>query len=735
MPSRSSTTPNLSSKLRIPNSLQETSSAPRTADDRSFLSQTFVRAHWLQGLTQYSDFRLHAALSTFKRLLRDLRSTNDELPSHTTSDDAHGESPPYRILLPGEVALLYINIALIHGYLGSYYMSAAAFEEALLLDDLSSIAWFGLGIAKFYLRELGASKRAFGRCQACFVTQGENGTKTQRESLTYKIWIGHTELNQGPPIANENNDPKSASSPWQPFKSVLGRSFPDGLWMLERPRVEWNWRIALFERNYVRKGVERPGGGKWGLNGIPVGVIFGPGSHIESEATFNSQIGDSGLPREGSGLADSTHPGLVGETKGRTRSLVRQKWNLLQQKVLRKKSSTATSATSLRSLKSLEPTASSHYSNEKSEKVTSGQAFGHHHEIPREPLPLTQHVISHQARSLSVDDTEEAEMQSSTGPGAKATHEMAPMFPPRRSSLILPFTRLSHGPHRSWRSSLYAINTKVQDIGSIQEEPMEGDFTDPWVERPVVGEHVDPDLNGVSPKDTREYPNTCSAPPDSSVLTERAEDLTATDVMSGYNAVHPLGLTMIPPTATSSRYGSDSFMTDNISPLSSCIRSVMFPPFSDRHSSSERRRSYAMDVWNASSDTAALEEYEDRVERQPSTIVTLTPATPERSGELPVTANLCDSYHLASSSFDLQRSSYLEGYLKDEGMAVAPLHVTKKERMSITGRTCLGEWEWEEQYERWREESSLATNADDDDDDTNGEMLLPRRFEGFDEKP
>ncbi len=160
----------------------------------------------------------------------------------------------------------------------------------------------------------------------------------------------------------------------------------------------------------------------------------------------------------------------------------------------------------------------------------------------------------------------------------------------------------------------------------------------------------------------------------------------------------------------------------------------MFPRFPDQYSGSSRRPSWASGVWEASPGTAESSKYNDHSSRKPSAIVTLTPATPERGSEqghatTTIIDDLIDNYDVGYN-LDPCYSPYppdLEADLNDEDMAVAPLDI-KKERMSITGRTCLGEWEWEEQYRRWKEEDSAGT--DEEDDAMVGEMLLPRRYEG-----
>ena len=749
MLSRSSTAPSLPSRLRSSTSHLETSSTPITTGGYPSFSQAAFRANWIEGLKQYTNFRLHAALSTFKSLLRDLRRAEGESASATIIADAHSESPPCRILPPKEVALLYINIALIHGYLGSYFLAAASFEEALLLDEASGIAWFGLGIARFYLRELGACKRAFGRCQACFVAHDENGAKHLRDVLTYTVWVTQPGSDCGSAIAKENRDPASTLDPWSSLTSMHVRHCPEGLWTLERARVEWNWRIAVFERNYVRKGIERPGSGKWGLNGIPAGVIFGPDPHIAAMAPAEYLSPGNDFQPRASRPTIVNPPRPLGDAKSRTGSLVKQKWTQLQQKVLRRKSTIALPSPPLRRIKSSESLTSSGNSNDESkanedraasQEATSGRATRSCPGTLRKPLSITQSLIQDQLHNISSDDLEKARLQHRVGSRGKPSVNPASSYPTRRSSLTLASPRSSYERHRSSRTSLFAINSKVQDIGNIEEESMESDFVGSWMERSAFSEGGPPEIEDVSPKDTRNNLHSYGALPNASAPLDRTEEVLSTATLTRYDATQTLPSIRIPQTATSSQYGTDSFMTDNISPLSSHLRSAMFPSLSTRRSSSARRPSYATDISDLNLNATDSEEHEHqhRREHPPSSIISFTSATSEKSAELlPGTANLLydlvESYNMAPSSGE-PHPLYLDMDLDGNDIAVPPIDVPGRERMSITGRTCLGEWEWEEAYERWREKESLASNTadDDDDDETIGEMLLPRRFESHD---
>ncbi|KAL8936058.1 MAG: hypothetical protein Q9216_005125 [Gyalolechia sp. 2 TL-2023] len=744
----SSSVPEISSTLRKPTLLSETCSTLRSLDERSFHSHTLIYAQWVEGLTQYTDFHLHSALSTFKRLLRGLRSTEEELPSPATSSDVNTDAAPYGILPPEEIALLYINIALIHGYLGSYYLSAAAFEEALLLDEVSGIAWFGLGVAKFYLRELGASKRAFGKCQACFVTRDEDGERHQKPVLTYKVWTGHSTLEHRFASRKTSNDSEIASSPWQPFKSILSRNFPDGEWTLERPRVEWNWRIALFERNYARKGVERPGGGKWGLNGIPAGVIFGPASHFAIEDTPIKDAVGGDLIIKDSNVVIETRSELDGEAKSRTGSLVKRKWSLLQQRIRGKKANVASVPSppfSLRRTQSFGPATSPYHSTKQSKfiegktsprKATSGQVSSHLPGVFGISSPFTLPTSRHRVYDHYEGRSEQRTLSSDAGVGRQAIHPAVPGFPRRRSSLTPLSAKNAYSPRRSSRDSMYPASNAFREIESIEEESTEDHHINHSNQQRVVGDLDDRSLENVSPKNMRGFLGIRGTKSNAEVATGRAEEVTLPGSMWYGGAIPTMAALGMPQTAASSRYGSDSFMTDNVSPLSSQTRSAMFPPLSDGQSPSSRRPSYATDVWTANSNGTEPKEDGDRDRRRPSAIVTLTPATPERSYGMPETVclldDLVDSHSLASSSSSLRNAESLEEYLKSEGLAIEPLKISKKERMSITGRACLREWEWEEEYERWRQEESAG--IEDDDDETVGEMLRPRTFEGFDQR-
>ncbi len=494
MPSDASIKPISSSMPELSSPFLKTSSEQQTRADDCPISLTSIHTRWVEGLEQYANFHLHAALSTFKRLLRDLRTTADDASTPTTSVHGHTESTPYRILLPEEIALLYTNIALIHGYLGSYYLAAAAFEEALLVDEMLAIAWFGLGISRFYLREMSASRRAFGECQNCFVLPDENGRNYQREELDYRIWAGHsaagserdnTDDAEGSDDAEDSDD---APDPWHEFKGILARSFPDGVWKLAKTRAEWNWRIAVFERNYLRKGVERPDGGRWGLHGIPAGVIFGPNSVPGKEAIAVHDFAVGNPVTEAPGLGMTAARGFIGGWKGRSGSLVRDKWSHLQQKLLGKKVDSSFRSHLTGETQSSASTASSSISRHDFGMpmgVVNNPMKASSRWLPRPPagilkksVPPTPALKLSHIRNPFTDELEEVDAQYQISRTKPLHLPMPSLFPPRRSSLTLQSTR-SQLPlqRRSSRGSFLVASAMAGDIGKIEEEPDEGKST------------------------------------------------------------------------------------------------------------------------------------------------------------------------------------------------------------------------------------------------------------------
>ncbi len=428
----------------------------------------------------YYKFQLHAALSTFKRLLRTLRIPTEKTSSPITDGFTSSIPIRYHTLSTEEIALLYINIALIHAYLGSYYLAAQAFDEALVLDEASGIAWFGLGIAKFYLRELRASKAAFGKCIACFVVQDMNGNRYQKNELIYKVWAGQLEPLDRPGTVENTGGSEGFAFNLHPFNGIMNSRLADGQWNLELTRVEWNLRMAIIERNWVRKGAKKPG--EWGLNGIPAGVIFGIDLGISHVS--NAEIPQAGNDMEHNddrflGVTDTIPVSHLKSTRG---SLVKRKWTGIQQKLLRREPSTTRgsglfrSAASSKSIPS--PTSSIEqtlfaFNQDPALNTPAQTAF------PRSPglnnglLPSSSPSTAQTVDRPYNDDFSDDYNRLASDHHAIHANEASPTptYPIRHSSLSVPTSR----PSRPSRALRLSINTVIHDNDKIEEESYEGE--------------------------------------------------------------------------------------------------------------------------------------------------------------------------------------------------------------------------------------------------------------------
>ncbi len=154
--------------------------------------------------------------------------------------------PP--LLTPRQMALLFLNLGLLRAFLGDYWLAEGSFKEALKLDEGNVVGWYGLGIARFLLGDLKNSKRAFGRCLGCL---------GNHESLPVKVWV--------------------AVGGWHGCGLEMEEEIREGgVWNFSKTRVVWNLKHTIHEMAWKKGGRQRPAEGKCGLNGVPVGVLFGP---------------------------------------------------------------------------------------------------------------------------------------------------------------------------------------------------------------------------------------------------------------------------------------------------------------------------------------------------------------------------------------------------------------------------------------------------------------------------
>ena len=188
-----------------------------------------------------------SSIDVHKRIIWDLKIHHEKL-----------HKPP--LLTSQQIARLWHNLGLLHARLGDYKLAESYFRTSLKHDKDSVLGWYGLGIARFLYGDLKNSKTAFVRCLACF--------GFSRQAVGVKF---HKDTGEGLGGGVEMEE-------W------VGRG---GVWRLEKERVVWNLNKTVHEMHWKKNGIPRPVTGKFGLNGIPMGVLFGPEFDVplsESEA-------------------------------------------------------------------------------------------------------------------------------------------------------------------------------------------------------------------------------------------------------------------------------------------------------------------------------------------------------------------------------------------------------------------------------------------------------------------
>ncbi|KAL9614688.1 MAG: hypothetical protein Q9167_000817 [Letrouitia subvulpina] len=375
--------PTLSFPLENPRPISQ---EPALAQDLTIES---IKAQWLEALAHFDATRLQSSLSSFRRLLRSLLLIHK---GFILGWELSIVPDTIRTNIGKVLSTLYTNVALIHGFLGSHRLSAEAFEEAVNHRMDNALAWYGLGIARFLLRKFEKAIRAWDRCIACFVILHEDGNATgntesgkaqkfrgshtansqedytRNDEIVYKVHrlakrSAETETQKNAELEPHQNGRLKYAA----LEEVqIGQGLENGAWRLEKTRVEWNLRIAIFERNFENEGTERPGNGAWGLNGICAGVIFGPPP--EFDASSGTSINETYLTADGAPdkvakeVAPFTKKGgskgirlghrrnkskeeeesVKNDKSGKAGALMRQKWSTLQQKMLKRRSASVT---------------------------------------------------------------------------------------------------------------------------------------------------------------------------------------------------------------------------------------------------------------------------------------------------------------------------------------------------------------------------------------------------------
>ncbi len=476
-PPVSPSSPEPTSRLGYSSTAQKAPSPPPSANPANEvqLTITSIRAQWTLGLTQHNDFQLHAALQTFRRLLKALKIATGGSPSPIKEASNFPPLFHYRILFPREVALLFINIGLIQAYLGQYYLAGEAFQEALVLDPDSAVAWFGLGIAKFYSSELSASQRAFKKCKRCFLTWHADGYVYQQDELIYNVWPGQPDPpDQTTTSAAESHDPGSSAIGLDLFKGIMSSRLPNNQWKLELLRTEWNYRAARERSTSLKARTENPQ--QRSLTGIPAGVIFG----LDEDTTRNPGTRDQQTGNSDIGVQDSTRLDIFDTSpandiaKDTTGDHIKRLWTGLQGQFLSREPNThATQRTRPRRWGRSQSLPSLMFSSQQTSaimiKQTPTQASLRYLPVIIYYSPRPSLLHPPQALPSPDSDDFDEDLELADDYRTKSSPEASPVCPTRQSFLPSPSSK----PSRRSRGVSLLVNTAVEQDNKFEERPPE----------------------------------------------------------------------------------------------------------------------------------------------------------------------------------------------------------------------------------------------------------------------
>lgn len=367
-----------------------------------------------------------------------------------------------------------------------------------MLDQTSAVAWFGLGIARFYSKELSASKKAFKKCKRCFLAQNVDGDTDQKEELIYDVWPGRSEATIQTWTDADHHDSEGSESGLDAFRGIMSSRLPNNQWRLECVRAEWNYQVAKQERDWLKHGVQRPG--NWTLTGIPAGVIFD--LEVDASGILSTEPWQAGndigvKEARTSDVTDTTSADI--NFNSTTDDPSKHKWLGLQKRFLKREPSSRTTKRNrvwrwiAHSQSRPSPTPSNPQrqavNSDASALLTSTQvAFpcspgvG----VGNGPLPPSSSLNPRIVQSL-YDDHSDHEIHSASESPANFANKTSSVFPARHSSL----TGLSTKPPRHPRGVSLSINTGIQALDEIKEElPGSGSGKSPeFVTLLTISEH------------------------------------------------------------------------------------------------------------------------------------------------------------------------------------------------------------------------------------------------------
>ena len=181
-------------------------------------------------------------------------------------------------------------MAIIYGFLGEYFLAVEKFNNCIELNKGFVVGWYGLGIARFMLRNYSHAARAFNKALDAFdaINPEERMTETHGVSVNF-FEIGRkgdTDLNMDKTTFIERKQ----------------------TWNLEREHIAWNAEVSYREREKQKQKSQQPKGvsdatdPEGSLHGLPFLTLFAPPDHhtlstcTQSLKTYpNKSLQETGL--------------------------------------------------------------------------------------------------------------------------------------------------------------------------------------------------------------------------------------------------------------------------------------------------------------------------------------------------------------------------------------------------------------------------------------------------------
>ncbi|MCJ1337861.1 hypothetical protein MMC09_003145 [Bachmanniomyces sp. S44760] len=219
---------------------------------------------WQAALSAFQNQAFERSVELFEKLL-------DLYSSYATTSESC--TPLYL-----DLSRIHFNIARLKAFLGEHHLAILYFDDATEYAEVATdgdhtqgqietiISYYAIGLVNFQLREFRAASQAWHSASALMDERDESPSGHARSRTGKRKVRAQIELECFP---------------------LRGLDFEDeGVvearkWILKRTQIDLNARAAKREGWYTGRYVTNPDSEQSEINGLPVGVLFGPPDHDE----------------------------------------------------------------------------------------------------------------------------------------------------------------------------------------------------------------------------------------------------------------------------------------------------------------------------------------------------------------------------------------------------------------------------------------------------------------------